>query len=264
MTSMTAFAKSWRSVATLVVGAIALTACEKNAVQDITGTLPGAQIKFFNFGVNAPGVNFYANDTKISAISSTTGVEAVTGVNSGGAASGGLYSAVAPGAYTIQAKIAAATDKDLTISSAQTTLEDGKSYSFFVSGIYNTTAKSAEAFVVEDPIPTRIAADSAYVRFVNAISNSTPQALFALNTTTNVEYPVGGAVAYKAGGAFTQLPPGTYNIVTRTVGSSTAAISRNTLSFVAGRVYTIASRGDMTVTSTTATTRPQLDITANR
>ena len=38
--------------------AIALAGCEKNAVQDITGSLPGARIKFFNFGVNAPQVNF--------------------------------------------------------------------------------------------------------------------------------------------------------------------------------------------------------------
>jgi hypothetical protein len=36
------------------------------------------------------------------------------------------------------------------------------------------------------------------------------------------------------------------------------------VSFSPGRVYTITARGDMTVTSSTATTRPQLDNTANR
>jgi hypothetical protein len=33
---------------------------------------------------------------------------------------------------------------------------------------------------------------------------------------------------------------------------------------VASRVYTVSARGDMTVTSTTATNRPTLDNTANR
>ncbi|MCU0647660.1 MAG: hypothetical protein MUF00_06675, partial [Gemmatimonadaceae bacterium] len=52
--------------AALVLGTIALAACEKNAVQDITGTLPESGVKFFNFSVNGPQVNFYANDTKVT------------------------------------------------------------------------------------------------------------------------------------------------------------------------------------------------------
>ena len=76
--------------------------------------------------------------------------------------------------------------------------------------------------------------------------------------------PIGGAVAYKSGGAFTPLPNGVYDLATRTAGSATNAIVRTAVSFVAGRVYTIGARGDMTVTSTTATNRPFLDNTANR
>ena len=60
------------SLAVLLCAAM-LSACEKNAVQDLTATTPGARIKFFNFGVNAPGVNFYANDAKVTAIGSATG-----------------------------------------------------------------------------------------------------------------------------------------------------------------------------------------------
>ena len=41
-----------RSFAALAACAIALTACEKNAVQDITGPVPSAGIKFFNWGVD--------------------------------------------------------------------------------------------------------------------------------------------------------------------------------------------------------------------
>ena len=51
---------------------------------------------------------------------------------------------------------------------------------------------------------------------------------------------------------------------TRYTGSSTNAIVRAGVSFVAGKVYTISARGDITVTSTTATNRPFLDNTANR
>jgi hypothetical protein len=254
---------TFRSIAMLLC-AVALTACEKNAVQDITGSLPGSRIKFFNFGTNAPAVNFYANDSKITAITSATGVEAVTGVSSGGVGSGGFYSAIQPGAYTFTGKIAAAVDKDLVVSRATATLVDGKAYSFYISGIYNTATKTAEAFVVEDPFVDTLDYTVAYVRFVNAIPNASPMTLYAKNSTTAVEAPVGGAVAYKAGGAFVALPGAVYDLNTRYAGSATNVITRTAVSFSAGKIYTISARGDITVVSTTLATRPQLDNTANR
>jgi hypothetical protein len=60
------------------------------------------------------------------------------------------------------------------------------------------------------------------------------------------------------------VPNGTYDLSTRYAGVTTNAITRAAVSFSAGRVYTIGARGDITVTSTTAATRPQLDNTANR
>jgi hypothetical protein len=249
----------------LLLAAALMPACEKNAVTDITDSEPGsARVKFFNFGVNAPAVNFYANDAKITAISSTTGTESTTGVNYGGVGSGGFYSALAPGTYTLSARIAAATDKDLAISNVQATLVDGMHYSFYQSGFYNATARNVEAFVVEDPFPAEFDYSAAYVRFVHAISNANPMTLFAKLTTAATEVAVGGAVAYKAAGAFTSLPPGNYDLSTRYTGSATNVISRTAVSFEEGRVYTIAARGDITVTSATATNRPFLDNTANR
>lgn len=248
----------------MLLCAVALTACEKNAVQDITGSLPGARIKFFNFGVSAPSVNFYANNSKVTAISSATGAEAVTGVASGGVGSGGFYSAIEPGQYSFTGRIAAAVDKDVVISTAAATLADGKAYSYYISGIYNTTTKTAEAFVLEDAFVDTLDYTMAYVRFVNAISNANPMTLYAKNPTTGVEVPVGGAVAYKSGGAFTALPGAVYDLSTRYVGSTTNVITRTAVSFSAGKVYTIGARGDITVVSTTLATRPQLDNTANR
>ncbi len=253
----------YRSLTVLLCAAV-LWSCDKAAVQDITGPLATARIKFFNFGVSAPQVNFYANDTKMTAISSTTGTESTIGVAYGAAGSGGFYAAIAPGQYTITGKIAAATDKDLAISTVSATIADGKAYSFYMSGFYNTTTKSVEGFVVEDPVPATFDYSAAQVRFVNAISNANAMTLYARNPTTGAELPVGTAVAYKAAGAFTTVPGGVYDIITRAAGSSTNLITRTAVSFSAGRVYTVSARGDITVTSTTAVTRPILDNTANR
>jgi hypothetical protein len=243
--------------------AAVLTSCGKDAVQSITEPAPASRIKFFNFGVNAPGVNFYANDTKMTAITSASGTESTTGTGYGGVGSGGFYSGIAPGQYTVAAKIAAATDKDLAISTIPVTIADGKFYSAYVSGFYNAAGKSVEGFVVEDPLPA-VDNSVAYVRFVNAISNSSPMALFAKNTVTAAEVAVGAAVAYKAAGAFTPLPEAFYDLNTRLTGSAANAISRTGVSFLAGRIYTISARGDMTVVSSTATNRPFLDNNANR
>lgn len=243
-----------------------LSACsfDKTAVQEIDGPLPAAAVKFFNFGVNAPSVNFYANDTKLTAISSTTGAESTSGVAVGGAGNGGLYSGIAPGTYTLTGKISATADKDLPISSVSTQIADGKYYSYYISGFYNTTAKTAEAFVVEDVLPT-VDPANAYIRFVNAISNSTAMVLSAKNSSTGTTTAIGSAIAYKAAGGFVAVPGGIYDLTTRVTGAATDAITRTAVSFTAGRVYTVGARGDFTLPSTgTAANRPQLDNTANR
>jgi hypothetical protein len=254
---------SYRSLAVLLCAAV-LSSCDKNAVQDITGPVAGARIKFFNFGVNAPGVNFYANDAKMTAISSTSGVESTTGTIYTGVGSGGYYSAIAPGQYTVTGKIAATIDKDLVISKVTATIADAKYYSFYQSGFYDATAKTVDSFLVEDPFLTAIDYTVAYVRFVNAMSNANPMTLYAKSTVTGTEVAVGAAVAYKGSGAFTALPSDVYDLSTRYAGSTTNAIVRTAVSFSAGKVYTIGARGDITVTSTTLTNRPFLDNTANR
>lgn len=253
----------YRALLILAAG-LSVTSCDENAVRNIAGPETGTRVKFFNFGVNAPGVNFYANTTKMTAIASATGVESTNGVASGGVGNGGLYSSIAPGQYSLEGKIAAATDKDLAITKVTATLADGKSYSYYISGIYNTTTKAAEGFVVEDPLPGAIDFTQAGVRFVNAISNSQPMVLYARNTTTGTEVAIGASVAYKAAGAFTNLPQASYDLFVRAPGSTTNLITRTGVSFNNGRMYTIGARGDMTVTSTTSALRPQLDNTANR
>lgn len=270
---------SKHGVLAMLLGAAAVVACDKNGRQDITAPATGARVKFFNFAVNAPGVNFYANDSKITAVTTgvcspssgtrdtttlcnTTGNEAATGTNYGSAGNGGLYNDVAPGSVKLASEIAATTDKGLPISSVTTSLDDGKYYSYFVSGMYNSTTKQADAFVVEDPLPATADYSHAYVRFVNAISNSQPMTLYVKGSTATSEIAVGAAVAYKGAGAFTPVPPDVYELDTRATGSGTNLITRTGVSFVAGHMYTITSRGDMTSTATA--TKPALDNTANQ
>src|SRR5436190_15746816 len=109
----------YRAIAALLLAA-AVAACgdyDKKGFQDITSPLSGARVKFFNFGVNAPSVNFYANDTKVTAVATglcfgvtdtatvricnTTGLESTTGVAYGVAGLAGFYSAVPSGQYTL-------------------------------------------------------------------------------------------------------------------------------------------------------------------
>lgn len=253
-----------KPIAVLLCAAAVLSSCdafEENAVQDITGPIPASRIKFFNFGVGSPGVNFYANDVKMTAISSTSGAESTTGVNYTGAGANGMYLAIQPGQYTFSGRIAAATDKDLPISNVSATIETGKYYSFHQSGIYDGTAKTVDGFVVEDAMPTgAIDFSVAHVRFVNAISNGTGDLnLFADNAqTTDPEIPLGGAVAYKGAGAFVPVPQGIYNLRAAYTGGANV-VTRNTVSFVGGRVYTITSRGSTATASTLG-----LDFTQNQ
>ena len=254
-----------RSAAVLLSAALLASCGDKQGAQDILGALPGARVKFFNFGVNAPSVNFYANDRKITAITSGTGVESTVGVAYGGVGSGGFYSAIEPGQYTFSGRISAATDKDLAVASASAALADGKAYTFYMSGIYDATAKKADAFVVEDNFPEAIDYDAFYIRFVNASSNSQPLVLSFRNPANNGVGVVGSAVAYKSASPFVRFQgSGVVDLSLRAQGGTTDVVTRTGVSLVQGRVYTVTLRGDMTVTSTTAANRPQLDLTANR
>ena len=266
------------SIAVAAIGAIALAACEKNAAQDITAPATGANVRFLNLGANAPGVNFFANDTKVTSVASTncspppatpnpacttTGAETQTGTAFGALANGGLYNVLTPGSVQLAGKIATATDYGVAVATATASLETGKYYSFYTSGIYDAATKKMDAFVVEDPLPAFNFA-KAYVRFVNASSNASGLTLYALNKTTTVEAPIGAAVAYKAAGAFMPIDSGAYDLNLRPSATDAAVVTLPAISFAVNRVYTVSLRGNMTVVSTTAADRPILQSNTNR
>lgn len=274
--------KRHTSIVVLLCAAL-LASCklfDETGVRDISGSLATARIKFNNFasaptGVTTPGVNFFANSAKMTAVATSAcsplptvdslktkcqaaGIESATGVVYGGNASGGLYMGIAPGQSTLTAKKAAT---DTVISTVTQAIADGKYYSFFMSGIYDATTKTAEAFVLEDPIPAgAIDYTKAYVRFVNAVPNGTAaMTMYVTNTTTSTETALGGAVAYKTAGTFTAVPEGTYNAAARYTTTNITGLTRTTLSFLGGHAYTITARGS---TATSATL--SLDFTENQ
>ena len=270
--------RSLAAVAILVGAAVTAACGDKNNIHEISAPTAGSAVKFFNFGLNAPAVNFYANDKKITATSTsacssavngsstdttclTTGKEATTGTGYGANASTfGVYYSVAPGSYTLSGHITAATDNGLAISNTSATLENGKFYSYYLSGVYNTTAKSVEGFVVEDPLPD-VTFDKVYVRFVNASSNSQPMTLYAKDAT-GAETAIGSTVAYKSAGSFVALNPGVYDLNVRAAGSSTNLITSTAAGLSGGHVYTVTAYGDMTLS--TGTNKAALDNTPNR
>ena len=240
----------------------AVLGCDKNAVQELVAPPPATtQIKFFNFGVGAPNVNFYANDAKLTGISSTTGVESTIGTAYGAAAAGGFYVAIAPGQYDLSGRITATTDKDLAVSHVITALAAGKRYSLYQSGLYNTTTKTVEAFAIEDDFTIPASFAVASVRFVHAISNANPMNLYARATTADSTVYSLGYIGYRSNGAWTTIPTGSYDLYTRYVGSTTNVITRTGVGFSGGRVYTVTARGDITSTATARV--PTLDNTAN-
>jgi len=272
-----------------LLSALALAACDKNTLHDPSGPAPTSGIMFLNFGVNSPTVQFYDGERKLTASSSSTcqlaknppvtatdtlcltvGGQATSGLAYGSIAAsstgGSEYVGVDPGTYTITAHIAttASADYGLTISTVPVTVEAGKWYSLYQSGFYNTTTKTVDAFYVEDPIPATVDWTKSYVRLVNAIGNSQPMTLYGTLTGGTGEVAIGGPVAYKAAGAFTEVAPGLYDLRTRYTGETTNRVVRTGVPLVGGHVYTISARGDLTVTSTTATNRPILEVTANR
>ncbi|MCZ4224224.1 DUF4397 domain-containing protein [Pedobacter rhodius] len=249
---------------------IFLYSCEKNAVQIIDVPVSGAQLKFFNFGVNAPVVNFFANETKVSAALSATGVESgTTGVAYGTVFPAiNSYAVIAPGTYNFkgQRPSTATSDANLAISSLSTAVQDGKNYSLYLAGIYNSTSKTIESFIVEDALPP-VDTSGGYVRFVHAISNANPLNLVLKNNVTGVETVVATNIAYKSASSFVKVPFGTYELYCRYPNSATNIISRNGTSAVSvlrANTYTFSIRGDITVTSATAANRPFIDNTPNR
>jgi len=248
-----------------LIGAAALAGCEKNAVQDITQPVAGgAFIRFQNYGVNVPGVNFYANDQKLTAISAATctpptdpkctaaGIESTTGVVYGASANGGNYSMVAPGQYTLTGRIAAATDNGLAVSTMSTTLADGKFYTYMLSGIYNSATKQSDGFIIEDALPTTFDYTKAYIRVVNASPNSPAISLTTKLQGSTTVVPIATSIGYKSASPIVTIETGLTDLTFTFAGLPPLVVAGQNVT--GGHVVTFTVRGDALATGTNGLT----------
>ena len=267
------------SLLSALAGLSLLAACDKNAVQTISAPVDGgAFVRFHNLSVNSPSVNFYANTTKVTAVSSTacspppttpnplcstTGVEQATGTIGtayGSSALGGNYAMLAPGTYTLAGRSAVPADSGTAVSSVNTTVEVGKFYSYFMSGVYAAGTRSTDAFMIEDKLPTTFDYTKSYLRVVNASVNAPAiSASTTLQGTTNV-ISVATNVAYKGASEIVTIPPGLTDITITFTGFAPVTVTG--FGFAGGHVYTMALRGD--VSSGVTANKPAITVFTNR
>jgi hypothetical protein len=114
----------YSSIAALLLVSV-LAACGDKEVQSLVSTTPQARVRFFNFGVNAPSVNFYADATKMTAVQSTSGTESTSGVAYGGVGANGAYSAIDPGQHALAGRSRRQPTR-IWQSTVTTTVEDAK------------------------------------------------------------------------------------------------------------------------------------------
>lgn len=259
----------------LVALVVMFSSCEKNAVTDITVPYSGAQFKYYNFAINGPTVNFYANDVKTTATLTATGIEAPTGVNYGGLVPLRGYSLSPVGTVKFSSLtpstmvVDAALGRGPGIETSTVTREvvDGKNYSYYTSGIYDYATKKSDAFIIEDVLP---AADTsmAYIRLVNPGFNTTAINLELTQTFTSttpgdpplvvITTPITGVV-YKTASPYVAVKQGAYSLRLLDPASGKIVV-RAATSLIKGRIYTFTLRGNLI----TGVPAAFLDFTENR
>lgn len=242
--------------------AFALYSCEKNAAQVIdTKEFNGPFLRGYNFAPSGPTVNVYVNDVKVTAIGSTNGKEATTGIAAYGVfpTTNSYVNLAAKGNVTVKSVIpsTATTNPGVVTSTITGDLQEGKYYSFFTCGLYNTTDKTTSSVILEDKIPALDTAFS-YIRFVNLVPNA-PNGydLVITNRATAQVINLSPTIAFKAATDFVKVPAGIYDLKASSVGGT--VINRTELTVSKSYVYSLITRGTAATTSTLA-----IDMTRNR
>lgn len=233
-----------------------------------------AQVRFYNFGINAPSVNFYANDVKVTAAQSLTGEMAATGVSFGGTypslgyvevptGQGVIVKSKTPTTLVIPTNNVNKYEKDKEVSNLTvSTLESRKQYSVFIAGYFNKDTHTAESFVISDDLPPSDTS-KVFIRVVNSgVAEAGTLSIKAermKGTEVLSEQVIDAALPFKKATPFVALPYGSYRLTI--VSSVTPTVLwQRTLTLNADRVHTIAVRGDLRFTSPA----PLLDNTQNR
>ena len=257
--------------------ALIISSCgEKDIIINEYTRVPGeeAQVRFYNFGINAPSVNFYANNVKITASQSLTGEMAPTGVSFGATYPSIGYVEVpagdqvnifskTPTTLVIPANNVNNYKQDTEVSNLTATkLNSKKQYSLFIAGYFDKNTHQAESFIISDELPPSDTS-KVFVRFVNsgvAEAGTLSIKISRMNGTEVLsEEIVDPQLAFKSATEFKGFPYGTYKF-TIIPANATNRIWERTITLNRDRVHTIAVRGDLRNTSPA----PLLDNTQNR
>lgn len=261
----------------LAVIAVVISSCgEKDIIINEYTREPGdeAQVRFYNFGINSPSVNFYADNVKITASQSLTGEMASTGVSFGATYPSIGYVEV-PGGQNINLFSKTPTTlviptnnvnnykQDTEVSNMVVPkLESKKQYSLFIAGYFDKNTHKAESFIISDELPPSDTS-KVFIRFVNSgvAEAGTLSVKISRMKGTEVlsEEIVDPALAFKSATEFKGFPYGTYKF-TIIPSNATNRTWERTITLNRDRVHTIAIRGDLRNTSPA----PLLDNTQNR
>ncbi|WP_299390556.1 DUF4397 domain-containing protein [uncultured Gelidibacter sp.] len=239
---------------------LVFTACDENAIPEITEPVSDTAtfVKFFLHAEDAPAVNFYLDDKKVSAIASSSSDEE-RGNSYGSVFPSNAYALIPSGTFNLYAR-------DLegnVIATNSVTFDADKHYSAYLGG---TAESGYEIFTIVDPLP---APDNVkiYWRFVNTMSNmpfsvdvyAVKAAVPATETTPAEPVKIinlGMDLDYKEAGEYKELEPGRYNFRVFASGTeyeveTSTPYIQNTLTLASkGRVYSTQIRGSYKETPT--------------
>ncbi len=219
---------------------------EHDPLRNITPA-QGARIKFIHASPDAPEVDIYVNDVKVSGVltipPATPGVLTYPGLFPGSE-----YVTVAPGTASVKAVLP---QTGATALAAELPLQDGQYYSVFAVD----SAKKLSVLVLEDYVDGSLADSKSYLRFVHLIPNGAETDLaFSAGTT----FTASGAqtlfttIGFKGVANYTAIEPGTYSFQLRNAGTITGLTTLASQTFEANRTYTLYARGFVGGTATKA------------
>lgn len=228
--------------------------CDKNdSLQNYEAVVPGegAGIKAMHLSPNAPAFNILVGDTKTIGVLSSTGTEGGFVYGNVFPSLAGGYALATPGAHQISAKVAASSSTlpGESIATEAATLELGK---FYTVAVVDSLSNLDIVFVEDNldvPDPTK-----AYYRIANFMMKGTADVQVTSSTISGYSFTKNG-IAYKAVSDFDTLSPGTYKILLRANSTATRLDSITSFTPLAGRKYTLYTRGVVGLTGTN-TRRP--------
>ncbi|WP_242927873.1 DUF4397 domain-containing protein [Pontibacter vulgaris] len=241
-----------KSFAILAAGFL-LGACEKNTIEEHFAPFEsGAHIKMIHAAQDAPMVNMYLGNEKVTALAPTVTITdtIITGLSYAGTAvfpASYGYANVPAGNYNVQ-MIDTTSKKGsaVVVSTASVNLNDKTPYSAFLIG----TTGAFETLLIEDKLPEGNYS-KAYIRFVNVMAGAPANFDMSAVRKATADKPstttvIGTNVAYKGNTAYVEIEPGTYDFPIYVSGSTTAYTTMTGVAPTAGRVYTLYTRGNYT------------------